>query len=223
MPIKMNVLGLSLDERTKSPILLLQGENGDMIVPINILATEALAVSSVLKGGELEPTTYDAFLDTLNALQAQIRHVLVCEEGGRYFAELHLHHNGQDYAVPYRVADAVALAIRTNSPVFAENHIMELGQVGNGKDVPRVGKVSAVMRDTREESLGQGGQEFDGDERDLGAHNNDSGEPRAGREQRGNDLAGVVLSADVIDAESLPKEALQMLLERLVPESLKKM
>jgi bifunctional DNase/RNase len=77
------------------------------------------------------PLTHDLFRDVLEALGARLERVVVTElriddEGnGTFFAELHLSVGEARHVVSARPSDAIALAARTGSPIFASDALVD--------------------------------------------------------------------------------------------------
>jgi bifunctional DNase/RNase len=76
--------------------------------------------------------THDLMRDILDTLGATLERVVITElrmsedgRGGTYFAELHLNHAGQSQAVSSRPSDAIALAARLGTPIFAEDELLD--------------------------------------------------------------------------------------------------
>jgi bifunctional DNase/RNase len=118
----MRVLGLTLDEASHTPILLLQEEAGQELLPIWIGPLEAMAISVALGNVPTErPMTHDLCIDVLHSLKARLSNVeLVDLREGAYYANLVLLlENGVTHRLDCRPSDAVALALRADAPILA--------------------------------------------------------------------------------------------------------
>jgi hypothetical protein len=72
------------------------------------------------------PLTHDLMKDMLDALEIGVERVVVTElRGSTYFAELHLLRQGVRTVVSSRPSDAVAIAVRTETPLFVSDELME--------------------------------------------------------------------------------------------------
>jgi bifunctional DNase/RNase len=76
--------------------------------------------------------THDLMRDILVTLGATLERVVVTElhlsedgRGGTYFAELHLRQGGQAHTVSSRPSDAIALAARLSTPIYAEDDLLD--------------------------------------------------------------------------------------------------
>ncbi|MBZ2172512.1 bifunctional nuclease family protein [Nitratidesulfovibrio sp. SRB-5] len=124
--IEMKVVGLSLDDATKAPILVLRREAGEELLPIWIGAMEAMAISIALNSVDVpRPLTHDLLLNTLRSLGAQLVAVDVVDlRDGTYFAELDILLNGSRTRVDCRPSDAIALALRADVPIFVSEDVL---------------------------------------------------------------------------------------------------
>ncbi len=72
------------------------------------------------------PMTHDLMKDMLDALHVEVERVLVTElRSSTYFAELHLRRGSDRSVVSSRPSDAVAVAVRTGSPLFVSDELMD--------------------------------------------------------------------------------------------------
>jgi len=118
--IRTRVRGLMMDERSKSPIVVLQEEDGDRILPIWIGEAEARAIGIVLAGETLErPLTHD-----LAIVSITITHL----KDNTFFAEIRLDANGQQILVDARPSDSIALALRAEAAIYVDEAVMSSGQ-----------------------------------------------------------------------------------------------
>jgi len=128
--IEMKVFGLALDEQSQVPLLILKDESEEKVLPIWIGAMEAMSISISLNKVEISrPLTHDLMLRTLKSLGARIDRIVVVDlREGTYYAEIHLDHGDQTYLVDSRPSDAIALAVRENALICANETLLE--QVG---------------------------------------------------------------------------------------------
>ncbi len=124
---------MRLELPANAPIVLLREQDGQRRqVPIYIGGPEAAAIHYALEGIEPpRPLTHDLLKNVLEELQVVLDRIVVTEVRDRtYYAELHLVVAGTARTVSSRPSDAIALAVRTGSPIFAEETLLdEVGQV----------------------------------------------------------------------------------------------
>jgi bifunctional DNase/RNase len=123
----MEVAGLSLDKKTRAPILMLKDLAGDKMLNIWIGAMEAMAISIFLNQVEVpRPLTHDLMLNSIEELGAQLLGVdIVRVENGTYFAELDVDMGGKRSRIDCRPSDAVALALRAGIPILVSRNVLE--------------------------------------------------------------------------------------------------
>jgi len=126
-PVPMELVGVRLELPTKTPILLLREVGGTRYLPIWIGTTEATAIALALEGVEPQrPLTHDLLKLVTESLGASIDRVVVTElNDGTFFADLVMVRDGEEYHVSSRPSDAIALAARTSSPVFAARTVLD--------------------------------------------------------------------------------------------------
>jgi bifunctional DNase/RNase len=124
--VEMRVLGLTLDERSNTPVVILRARNGDAVLPILVGPAEAMSISLALDG-EIppRPLTHDLLLLCVNAFRHDLESVEItrCEEGV-YYAALVLHSQTSRLRVDCRPSDAIALALRAGAPILVSEAVM---------------------------------------------------------------------------------------------------
>lgn len=126
--VEMHLTAVRVELPTNNPVVLLQEIGGARrTLPIFIGAPEATAIAFALQGvATSRPMTHDLFRDVLTATGVALDRVLITElRDGTYYAELHLSHDGQSTVVSSRPSDAIALAARLGSPIFAEDELID--------------------------------------------------------------------------------------------------
>ena len=72
------------------------------------------------------PMTHDLMKDVFGALNVDVERVVVTElRAATYYAELHLRRGEERTVVSSRPSDAVAVAVRTETPIFVADELME--------------------------------------------------------------------------------------------------
>jgi bifunctional DNase/RNase len=117
-----------VDLQSNTPVLLLQETDGEgRTLPIFIGNPEATAIAYALQGVTMpRPLTHDLMKDMLGALEIGVERVIITElRSQTYYAEIHLLRGGERTVVSSRPSDAVAVAVRTESPLFVSDELME--------------------------------------------------------------------------------------------------
>jgi uncharacterized protein len=129
MAIEMELIGVRVQVPSNAPIVLLRETEGRRrILPIFIGGPEAHAIDLALSGTPTpRPMTHDLFQLTIEALGARLEQIVVTELKDRtFFAELHLRQaDGEVTTISARPSDAIALAVRTGSPILAEESVID--------------------------------------------------------------------------------------------------
>jgi uncharacterized protein len=126
--VRVLLRAVRVDLQTNTPVLLLQETDGEgRTLPIFIGNPEATAIAYALQGVEMpRPLTHDLVKDMLTALQIQVEQVIITElRSSTYYAELHLRRGEELTVVSSRPSDAVAVAVRTETPMFVADELME--------------------------------------------------------------------------------------------------
>jgi bifunctional DNase/RNase len=130
-PVPMEVVGVRIELPTNTPILLLRERDGARFLPIWIGTSEATAIALALEGVEPpRPMTHDLLKLVTESLGANVDRVVVTDlRDGTFFADLVMRRNSDEVTVSARPSDAIALATRTSSPVFAARAVLDEGGV----------------------------------------------------------------------------------------------
>ena len=125
----MELVGVRVQMPTNTPILLLRETAGRRrVVPIYIGGPEAHAIDLALSGTPTaRPMTHDLMAEIIEGLGAALERVVVTElRDGTFYAELMLRDgSGGVQTLSARPSDAIALAVRTGSQIFAEEALID--------------------------------------------------------------------------------------------------
>jgi bifunctional DNase/RNase len=123
----MVIYGVSFDMVGKQPIVLLKTVSGNKFLPIWIGHAEAAAILMKLQGAQTpRPMTHDLVSDILGELNAQVAKITVTElKDNTFYALITLKSNASEIEIDSRPSDALALAVRTNAPIFAADKVIE--------------------------------------------------------------------------------------------------
>jgi bifunctional DNase/RNase len=125
--IEMVIYGVSFDLVGKQPIVLLKTADGNKFLPIWIGHPEAAAILMKLQGASTpRPMTHDLVTDMLEQLDAQVTRITVTElKENTFYASITVSQNGSEIEIDSRPSDAIALAVRAEAPIFANERVIE--------------------------------------------------------------------------------------------------
>jgi bifunctional DNase/RNase len=125
--IPVRVGGLAIDERTKSPVVLLQEIEGPRVLPIWIGPMEAGAIHSEITGKKFQrPLTHDLFVTVLEGLQGKVSRVVIHDlRDSTFYANIYLEGGHGTVAVDARPSDSIAIALRSRAPIFIVDTLFE--------------------------------------------------------------------------------------------------
>jgi hypothetical protein len=121
---ELTVVGVRVELPSNQPIVLLKEASGDRYLPIWIGAVEATAIAFAQQGiVPARPLTHDLLKDILQAVGADLDAVMITElRDGVYYADLRF---GDGTSVSARPSDAIALAIRAGTVIYAEESVLD--------------------------------------------------------------------------------------------------
>ena len=129
--IEMKVMGIALDTRTGSPIVVLHDKENRKALPIWIGSAEASAIIRKIENLTVaRPMTHDLIINIkktgYNLDKVEINDV----EKDTYYATLFLsNENGETLEIDSRPSDAIAVAIRVDAPIFVTANVISNGSV----------------------------------------------------------------------------------------------
>jgi bifunctional DNase/RNase len=106
--------------------VLLKEDEGERYLPIWIGAAEAAAIAFALQGVVTpRPMTHDLMKNLLDEVGAQVQRIEITElREGTYYANINMRMNGNAYEISARPSDAIALAVRVEAPIFADEEVL---------------------------------------------------------------------------------------------------
>ena len=124
--IEMELTGVRVELPSNQPIVLLREREGERYLPIWIGAAEAAAIALSLQGVVTpRPMTHDLLKNILEDLSVEVQRVVVTElRDSTFFATIQLQRKGEDFEISSRPSDAIALAVRTSTPIFANEDVL---------------------------------------------------------------------------------------------------
>jgi bifunctional DNase/RNase len=121
---ELEVVGVRVEMPSSQPIVLLRESAGKRYLPIWVGAVEATAIAFAQQGlTPPRPLTHDLLRNVISATGNSVARVnLSALKDGVFYADLVL---ATGIEVSARPSDAIALALRTGSPIFGANSLLD--------------------------------------------------------------------------------------------------
>ena len=126
--IEVELSQIIIDEHKKEQIIVLKEKDGSRLLPIIIGIGEAMAIKAKLGGFNPErPLTHDLMLTIIGNLKVTLEKVVIDDLiNGTFYAKLYLeNHEKKPKVIDARPSDSIALAVRSKSPIFVEEQVLE--------------------------------------------------------------------------------------------------
>lgn len=125
--IEVKVSGVAMDDRHKSPVIILQEKGGERVLPIWIGGSEAHAIMAQLAGKKFQrPLTHDLLVSMVKGLGAKVIKVTITNlKDNTFYAEILLQRENELVKMDARPSDSIAIAVRTGSPIFIAEKLLE--------------------------------------------------------------------------------------------------
>jgi bifunctional DNase/RNase len=149
----MELLGVRVELPANTPVVVLREETDRArVLPILIGGPEAAAIHTALEGiTPPRPLTHDLTVTVFQALGATLDRVVITEvREHTFFAELHFRSASGDTVVSSRPSDAIALAVRTSSPIFADEALLDQAAVEAPEADADEGDEEAILDEFRD-------------------------------------------------------------------------
>ena len=130
--IEMKVMGIALDTRTGSPIVVLHDKDNRKALPIWIGSAEASAIIRKIENLTVaRPMTHDLIINIIEKTGYTLDRVEINDvEKETYFATLFLKDDNDNFIeIDSRPSDAIAIAIRVDAPIFVTANVLSNGSV----------------------------------------------------------------------------------------------
>jgi bifunctional DNase/RNase len=125
--VEVRIRGLMMDPSTKMPIVVLNDLAGEVVLPIWVGLFEANAIAlEIEKATTPRPMTHDLLRNVIDGLNARVTRVVVGSlREDTFHATIWMDQNGETVALDARPSDAIALALRSDCPIFVSQQVFE--------------------------------------------------------------------------------------------------
>jgi uncharacterized protein len=155
--IEMKVNGLAVDSTSKMPVVILTDEAEKRFLPIWIGIYEADAILVSMEDIKVpRPMTHDLMKLMLAELAVEVDRIIIHDiKSNTFFAKIVLMQGGKTHEVDSRPSDAIALALRTEAPIFvSENVILEATIMDKEKYEKEMSEFKEFLKDIKPSDFG---------------------------------------------------------------------
>lgn len=152
--IEMKVMGIALDTRTGSPIVVLHDKENRRALPIWIGSAEASSIIRKIENLTVSrPMTHDLVIDIIKKTGYQISKVEINDvEKETYYATIYLKNEKDEIIeIDSRPSDAIAIAIRVDAPIYVNAKVLSTGSVStdSAKDAQEAEEFKSFIQDIK--------------------------------------------------------------------------
>ncbi|WP_447976597.1 bifunctional nuclease family protein [Candidatus Nitrospira bockiana] len=125
--VRVTVHGVLADPNTETQIVILRDEKNAEVLPIWVGTAEGNAIRLAMEGIMTpRPMTHDLIRSVAEHLNIKVSRVVVSEvRSNTYYASIHLVSRESERIVDSRPSDAIALALRTNAPIYVSSDVLK--------------------------------------------------------------------------------------------------
>lgn len=125
--VEMTIESIRVSLMNYQRVVILREKDSDRYLPIWIGPAEADAIAVRLQDVQVaRPLTHDLLRDAIGQLGATVEYVVVNElSNDTFFARIMLQVDGRSVEIDSRPSDAIALAVRAQVPIFADESVLE--------------------------------------------------------------------------------------------------
>ncbi|HEY9687537.1 MAG TPA: bifunctional nuclease family protein [Coleofasciculaceae cyanobacterium] len=135
--IELYVMGIALDTRTGTPIVVLNDQENRRALPIWIGTAEASAIIRQLENiKSARPMTHDLLYGIIETTGYAITRIEINDiSSDTYYASIYLvHKDGHQHIIDSRPSDAIALALKAKIPIFATSNVVAEGTISTDQE-----------------------------------------------------------------------------------------
>ncbi|GAB4321808.1 MAG: bifunctional nuclease family protein [Dehalococcoidia bacterium] len=124
---EMSIESVRLSLQNYQRVVILREKDASRYLAIWIGPAEADAIVVRLQDVQVaRPLTHDLLRNVIEELGGQIRHIRLNDlANDTFFARIVLDVDGQEMEIDSRPSDAIALAVRVNAPIYAEESVLD--------------------------------------------------------------------------------------------------
>ena len=125
--IEMTIDSIRVSLMNYQRVVILKEKTAERYLPIWIGPAEADAIAVKLQGVNVpRPLTHDLLRSVIDSLGASVNSIIVSDlKNDTFFAKIILNVDGGAVEIDSRPSDALALAVRAEVPIFADESVLE--------------------------------------------------------------------------------------------------
>jgi uncharacterized protein len=158
MEIEVRIRGLMMDPATNMPIVVLKDVDSETVMPIWVGIFEANAIAiEIEKVAVPRPMTHDLARNLIHGLKSRLERVVISElNDDTFYAVLWLQQEGEPLAIDARPSDAIALALRTDCPIYVTEEVMQSAKLNTSgpPEGPTAEQLRGWLEGLNDEDLG---------------------------------------------------------------------
>lgn len=149
MAVRAFVDSVRINQTNNTRVVLLKDAKIDRYLLIHIGEWESYAIAAELQGHRsARPLTHDLMQSMLEHLDVQVSSIVVHTiRDDVYFASIHLEQGEKRCEIDARPSDAIALAVRTDAPIFVTESVFDQAGLRVASKDPEEEDKLAVFRD----------------------------------------------------------------------------
>ncbi len=157
MEVEMKIRTLMMDPVTQMPIVVLRDSTGNSILPIWVGVYEANAIAlEIEKISTPRPMTHDLIKTMLHGMDARVDRIVVNElKDDTFFATIWVEKDGEMISIDSRPSDALALALRTDSPIFVDESVLKNSRMSGSAEKGKDEELRRLLENLNEEDFGR--------------------------------------------------------------------
>lgn len=134
--VPMTIKGLMLDPISNSPIVVLKDEKDSVFLPIWVGIFEANAIALRLEDVETpRPMTHDLLRNIITDLEGTVTRIVINDlVESTFYARIFMTLGARQFEIDARPSDALALALRTEAPIFVDQSVLDQAQTLSGEE-----------------------------------------------------------------------------------------
>jgi len=139
---EMKLAGLIMDSTTNAPVVVLKDLEDKEVISIWIGLLEASAIAVELEKVDLpRPMTHDLVKNVLDSLNIKVLKIEIADlRDNTFYAFIHLGMDGKTFTIDARPSDAIAIALRTKSPIYVDEDVIKKSKKMDLESIKEAGK-----------------------------------------------------------------------------------